>query len=32
MTWDSYVGWAAVDHEIISRDLLGQPALGPGNG
>ena len=32
MTWDCYVGQAAVDHEIISQDFLGQPVLGPGHG
>jgi hypothetical protein len=32
MTWDCYVGQAAVDHEIIGQDFLGQPVLGPGHG
>ena len=32
MTWDCYVGQAAVDHEIISQDFLGEPVLGPGHG
>ena len=32
MTWDCYVGQAAVDREIISQDFLGQPVLGPGQG
>jgi len=32
MTWDCFVGQAAVDHDIISQDFLGQPVLGPGQG
>ena len=32
MTWECYIGQAAVDHEIISQDFLGQPVLGPGQG
>jgi hypothetical protein len=32
MTWDCYLGQAAVEHEIISQDFLGQPVLGPGQG
>lgn len=32
MTWDCYIGQAAVDHEIISQDFLGQPVLAPGRG
>jgi hypothetical protein len=32
MTWDCFVGQAAVDHEIISQDFLGEPVLGPGHG
>jgi len=32
MTWDCYVGQAAVDHEIIGPDFLGEPVLGPGHG
>jgi hypothetical protein len=32
MTWDCYIGQAAVDHEIIGPDFLGQPVLGPGHG
>jgi hypothetical protein len=32
MTWDCYVGQAAVDHDIISQDFLGEPLLGPGHG
>ena len=31
LTWECYVGQAAVDHEIVSQDFLGQPA-GPGRG
>lgn len=31
LTWVCYVGQAAVDHEIVSQDFLGQPA-GPGRG
>jgi hypothetical protein len=32
MLWDCYVGQAAVDHEIISQDFLGEPVFGPGVG
>jgi hypothetical protein len=32
MTWDCYVGQDAVDQEVISRDFLGEPVLGPGRG
>jgi hypothetical protein len=32
MTWDCYLGQAAVEHEIISEDFLGQPISGPGQG
>jgi hypothetical protein len=32
MTWDCFLGQAAVDREIISQDFLGQPILGPGQG
>jgi hypothetical protein len=31
LTWDCYLGQDAVDHEIITRDFLGEPA-GPGRG
>ena len=31
MSWDCYVGQDAVDHEIITKDFLGEPA-GPGIG
>ena len=31
LTWECYIGQAAVDHEIVSQDFLGQPA-GPGRG
>ena len=31
-TWNCYLGQAAVDHEIISQDFLGEPVLGPGHG
>jgi hypothetical protein len=31
-TWDCFIGQAAVDHEIISQEFLGQPVLGPGQG
>ena len=31
MTWDCYIGQDAVDHEIVTKDFLGQPA-GPGRG
>jgi hypothetical protein len=30
--WDCYVGAEAVKHEILTDDLLGQPALEPGRG
>jgi hypothetical protein len=30
--WDCYLGEAAVKHEILSHDLLGQPASGPSAG
>jgi hypothetical protein len=32
MTWECYIGQAAVDREIISQDFLGEPVLGPGQG
>ena len=32
MTWDCFIGQAAVDREIISQDFLGQPVSGPGEG
>jgi hypothetical protein len=32
MTWQCFIGQAAVDHEIISQDFLGQPVSGPGQG
>jgi hypothetical protein len=32
MTWDCFIGQAAVDREIISQDFLVQPVLGPGQG
>jgi hypothetical protein len=32
MNWDCFLGQAAVDHEIISQDFLGQPVSGPGQG
>jgi hypothetical protein len=32
MTWDCYIGQAAVDQEIIGPDFLGEPVLGPGHG
>lgn len=32
MTCDGYIGQAAVAHEIISREFLGEPVLGPGRG
>ena len=32
MSWDCYVGQDAVDHAIIGKDLLGQPAPSPGRG
>jgi len=32
MTWQCYVGQSAVDHAIIGKDLLGQPAPYPGRG
>jgi hypothetical protein len=32
MTWDCFIGQAAVDRDIISQDFLGQPVLGPGQG
>ena len=32
LTWDCFIGQAAVDHEIISQEFLGQPVLGPGQG
>jgi hypothetical protein len=32
MTWECYLGQDAVDHEIISRDFLGEPIPGPGRG
>jgi len=32
MTWDCHIGQAAVEHEILSQDFLGQPVLGPGHG
>jgi hypothetical protein len=32
LAWDCWVGKAAVDHEILTHDFLGEPALGPGQG
>lgn len=32
LTWDCYIGQAAVEHDIISQDFLGQPIAGPGQG
>jgi hypothetical protein len=32
MTWDCFIGQAAVDRKIISQELLGQPVSGPGQG
>jgi len=32
LTWDCYIGQAAVEHDIISQDFLGQPVAGPGQG
>jgi hypothetical protein len=32
MTWDCFIGQAAVDREIISQGFLGQPVSGPGQG
>lgn len=32
MTWDCFIGQAAVDHEIIGQEFLGQPVSGPGQG
>jgi len=32
LAWDCFIGQAAVDQNIISREFLGQPVLGPGQG
>lgn len=32
LQWDCYVGAEAVRHEILTEDLLGEPALGPAQG
>ena len=32
MTWQCYIGQSAVDHAIIGKDLLSQPAPYPGRG
>jgi hypothetical protein len=32
MSWDCFIGQAAVDQKIISQEFLGQPVSGPGQG
>jgi hypothetical protein len=32
LTWDCFIGQAAVEHDIIDQEFLGQPVAGPGQG
>ena len=32
LTWDCYIGMAAVEHEILVEDMLNQPMTEPSHG